>query len=149
MNIYDSLTRGIETKIVKAIIEIESGGNVNAIRYEPDYKYLYHPTTISDELGVDFHTELVQQRISWGPMQIMGANVRWLGCKEPYLSVLCSKEIGIFWGCQYLKNIRIRYSKKLDMVAAYNYGHVEKDKDHNYVNQEYVNRFLEAYDSLS
>ena len=118
--------------LVVAFCEVESGFNSFAIRYEPDYRWLF-----GEELS---RTEEISQKISWGLMQVMGAVARERGLRSKYLSVLTEPKIGIRFGCAHLAWFRDKkgYSGD-DIIAAYNAGSPRK-KNGVYVNQGYVDK---------
>jgi soluble lytic murein transglycosylase-like protein len=79
----------------------------------------------------------MQQKMSWGLMQIMGFKARELGY-EGYLPMLCLPHVGLEWGCRalegFLKRERGDYFRA---VASYNAGSV-RYIDGKLVNEEYV-----------
>jgi soluble lytic murein transglycosylase-like protein len=114
---------GLGLHVVLAVIWKESNFNTWAIRFEPNYKWLYQPGDFAQRLGLTLTTETVQQKTSWGAMQVMGAVARELGFFGKYLSVLCIPEIGTKYGCLYLNNLLKKYDGDISAVlAAYNGG---------------------------
>lgn len=112
--------------LVCAIVEQESAWNPYAMRYEPGYRWLWpSPEALDAPRGVSKETEIAQQRISWGLMQVMGAVAREHGCRSPYLSILCAEpRLGLEYGCRLLARLIGRYGR-LDLgpaVSAYNAG---------------------------
>ena len=145
-------------ELVAAIVQVESSGNVLAWRVEPFYRWLWNPRTRnpfqSDHRGLnppaDFvgspgrskATSWVGQKISWGPMQIMGAVARELGYTG-WLTALCSADEGIHWGCVHLNNLRHRFFDRYGwdgVIAAYNAGSPRRKPGGWFENQSYVNK---------
>lgn len=137
----------LDEKLVIAIVETESGGNPNAIRYEPTYRYLYFPKECSDFNDLTCETEKISQMISWGPMQIMGAVARELGFKGN-MPELCG-EAGIKYGCMHLKRQFERWLTMEDAVSAYNAGAPRKTAGGLYQNQLYVDAIMRRYRELT
>lgn len=153
---------GLETALVAAIVRQESGGNPDAARHEPGYRYVVDVETgrpfrtlteaevVMDRAPMGFHgiglcsasTEWVFQRTSWGLCQVMGANAREHGCKTPFLTALLDPSEGVEYGCRYLADLRRRYDLTA-AISAYNAG---KPLDVNY--QTYVVPVLRAYDEF-
>ena len=142
---------GLPLGVVKAIIIVESTNNTWATRYEPKYRWLYNV----DDYVNGFQnrtTEEICQKISWGPMQVMGAVARELGFKGTFLSELNDPEVGIEYGCMHLSNLKRRFTMSdclsvfCDrMVAAYNAGSPRLKKNGEYVNQDYVDKVLQNW----
>lgn len=131
----------VPVDLLSAMIEVESGWNPWAMRYEAHYRHLVE---YSHGL-VSAATEANQQKTSWGLLQVMGATAREMGCTEPFLSVLCRPEIGIAFGCKYLVHMFKKYKGWTDAVSAYNQGSPRYDADTNqYKNQEYVDKVYNA-----
>lgn len=158
--------------MVEAIILVESDNNLNAIRVEPAYRYLYDVVKQQPFRALrngevncakapkDFpylsklgsrDTEWGGQRASWGPMQVMGAVARERGFGDPF-PALCSNEWGVYWGCQHLSWLTDRYQKDYGwegVISSYNQGSPRKDENGNYCNQTYVNKVLRVMGDLS
>jgi len=135
--------RGLDPMLVAAMVEIESGGNEHAMRFEPVWYERLHKVDVPR--GVSEATERMQQATSWGLMQVLGVTARERGCDAPFLSVLCTPVVGLEYGCQYLQWQFERYGELSDAVAAYNAGSVRLSEDGSYVNQAYVDKVMRAY----
>lgn len=134
---------GLDPALVAAICEKESGWNPNAIRFEPEYRWLYPSReNVYRVRGVSAATEVAQQKTSWGLMQIMGAVARERGCEAPFLSVLCSPVIGLEFGCAHLAHLAKRFTGG-DLISAYNAG---RPVDYN--RRLYVDPVLENIERL-
>ena len=135
---------GIPKCLVHAIIQVESSGNTHAIRYEPEYRWVYEVELIAKHNRIPESTEENQQMISWGLMQVMGAVAREHGFKGRYISELCTPELGVEYGCKHLKRQYERYNDWEMAIAAYNAGSVRM-KGSKYVNQAYVDKVLKNW----
>jgi Transglycosylase SLT domain len=113
----------IDPALLGALVEHESGGNRYAIRYEDSYPYLYRPDGKINTFGLcSIATEIAQQRMSWGPAQILGANIRSLGCSYPFLTQLVDEPTAALkYAARFLKARIARYGVR-DGLAAYNAG---------------------------
>lgn len=140
--------------LLKAIIQVESGGDPWAMRYEPDFRWLVNletgeryegePERMPSPAGVSPYTEWVAQRTSWGLMQIMGATARGLGFNEPFLSRLCRDETGLTYGCKHLVQLYERHGSWEAAAAAYNAGSPRRTDDGEWENQGYIDKLKEA-----
>lgn len=134
---------GVPEPLLRAVVEVEGGGDPWAIRYEDHFRWLCDP-----EEHIGYHqsldTEKTAQKTSWGLMQVMGALARELGFEGSFLSLLCKPELSLKYGALYLRNQHRRYGCWGDAVAAYNAGSVRKKDDGSYRNQRYVDRVDEA-----
>jgi hypothetical protein len=138
----------LDARLVKAMVEVESGGNTFAWRPESGYRYLWDiklgkpfrkvsGLELTDDMAPsDFpaiagtnEQEWFAQRASWGLMQVMGAVAREHGYREPYLPGLCAPSIGLLYGCRVLQS-HMKWSKGVvdQAVAAYNGGRAGNDK---------------------
>jgi len=139
---------GVDSSLIAAIIQVESGGLAFRTRFEDNFK---HTTKDFQEhasrLGVTFMTEYVHQKTSWGLMQVMGATARDCGFKL-HLPQLCLPEHGIYWGTHYFKIQLNRYARSVnqetDAIAAYNAGSARVDGSGRYRNFKYVQKVQHA-----
>lgn len=134
---------GIDPVLVATIVKVESGGNPLAARYEPGFRWTTAVNQWANTLGITPNTELVLQSTSMGVMQIMGATARDLSFSG-HLSELYKVDVGLEWGCQYLKKKLFSYSDPADVYAAYNAGDVRKTNGL-YDNQRAVDNFMTYY----
>lgn len=88
----------IDSALVCAIIEQESGFNPWAIRYENGF---YNHYVVPLKLSSD--TEAYARAFSWGLMQLMGQSARELGYSG-HMAQLCEPETNIFWGVKHFRN---------------------------------------------
>lgn len=126
----------IPEKLLTAMVLVESGGEECSIRYEPHYRWLYNPHGVKPKYST-IETEQQAQKMSWGPLQIMGATAREIGYRG-WLPHLCGPA-GVEWGAKYLKRLHDRYGNWNDAIAAYNAGSPRR-VDGKYVNQGYVDK---------
>lgn len=114
---------GLDPLMVAAIVQQESAWQPWAIRYEPGYRWLW-PSADNpyQPKGVSKDTEAIQQKTSWGLMQVMGAVAREHGYRLPFLGGLLQPAMGLEFGCLHLSWLRRRFPKLEDLVSAYNAG---------------------------
>lgn len=136
---------GLPVDLVLAVIQVESGGETAAVRYEPPYRYLWDvrrnkpfrkltaventrdsaPSDFPAPVGVSTHTEWICQQASWGLMQVMGAVARERGLRLPFLSSLIEPCTGVEYGCMHLAWLAGRYLKShgwAGVLRGYNGG---------------------------
>lgn len=127
------------SRVIAAIIQVESSGGLYLVRHERAYRWLYKPEEMAAELSIPLEAEIAQQRFSYGSMQIMGATARELGYRERDLTNLKRLD-GLIYGIKYLGRCWNRYPVYPDYVAAFNAGSVRKLPNGHYVNQVYVDK---------
>lgn len=121
---------------IVSLVKQESDFDPFAIRYEPDYKYLYQPESFIKFNSLE--TEIQSQKMSWGLGQIMGATAREF-CLQGYLSVLLLPEVNLHYMGLLLESLMAQSSEKDDIFAMYNGGKGALHKiDGKYKNQSYV-----------
>lgn len=138
---------GLPERLVAAVIQVESAGNPNAIRFEPSFYTMVQREGFKTPAEVSKPTELNARCFSWGLMQIMGQVARERGCTEPYLSALCKPATGIYWGCRQLAKCRDRFLERFGWAAvsaAYNGGFGAVKKDGTFTNPHYPRAVLAA-----
>ena len=131
-----AIKHGIPVALVRAMIQVESGGNTWAIRFEPGYPYLWPAGVKAENLTP---TELNQQRFSYGLLQVMGAVARERGLKG-YCTQLCDPEIGLEYGCQHLAGYYAKYKDWDKAIVSYNAGSPRIGPAGEYVNQGYLDK---------
>lgn len=129
---------GIDGNVIKAIIAQESKWNPYAIRYESNYKWLYHPENYSKHPLISLATEVESQKISWGLGQIMGALAREQG-HMGLMGELLDPKINIMHIGIRLKDLSRECKKPEEFFAAYN-GGIDAVRRNNgkFKNQPYV-----------
>ncbi|MDT0496510.1 lytic transglycosylase domain-containing protein [Algiphilus sp. W345] len=148
-------------QLVQAIVQVESGGDANAMRCEPAYPWLWNvrsgaplpvssatasrrlpPASFPSPRGSSRLTEWLGQQTSWGVMQVMGAVARELGY-EGHFAGLCDPATGLDYGCRYLARLAGRFRLQHGwpgVVAAYNAGSPRLDAQGRFENQVYVDK---------
>ena len=151
MNNFDPLIQsaarlhGLPVRLVKAIVEVESGGNPWAVRYEPMFYSRYiQGKKIHNIPPCSNATEERLRAHSFGLMQIMGATAREAGFKGAYLAELCEPDVNLEWCCRYLAGLVKKHGGVEPAVAAYNAGSPRKGIDGRWVNQAYVDKVRKA-----
>lgn len=142
-------TFSLDPNIIAAIVMTESGGKTWCARFEKHTdKYTRHIASHARILGQTLDTELMQQKTSWGLMQIMGFKARELGF-EGYLPMLCLPHIGLEWGCRALESFLKREGGDyFRAVASYNAGSVVM-VDGQVKNLEYVLKVAKYAEQLT
>uniref|UniRef100_A0A6M3LV46 Putative transglycosylase n=1 Tax=viral metagenome TaxID=1070528 RepID=A0A6M3LV46_9ZZZZ len=146
----------IDPPLIYAICERESRGNQWAIRPEVGYPYVWDVhawrpfrTLTTEErfsktppkdfayLAGSRTQEWLLQQSSIGRGQIMGANARAAGFKEPFLTALCDPWTGTYYAVKHLAGLLKRFGFP-GGVSAYNHG-VPHGKNDPYLVEEGVN----------
>lgn len=143
----EAANQGVDPKLADSIIQVESGWDPWAMRFEPNFTSFIDQAKFAALNGITIETEKICQRSSWGLGQIMGQTARWLKYQGP-ISQLCEPETGILYCLKYLAELATRLSRIEDMAAAYNAGGVKFDADGKYKNQVYVDRVMSRYGKL-
>jgi len=132
----------LDPDLVRGVISVESSWNSLAMRYEDKYRWLWPGyNQVVAPAGVSFDTEVMQQKTSWGLMQVMGAVAREMGFREKFISRLCNPIVGVRYGCKYLEHMKKnRGWDGEDLISAYNAGRPTKD------NADYVRKVMRFYD---
>lgn len=113
----------IETALIKAIIKTESNWDVNASRFEAH-----------------------KGDASWGLMQLLLSTAREvLGNPQLITTQLIQPRNNIEAGTKFLSQLWRRFGNLRDSIAAYNAGSPRLGKDGKYVNQDYVDKVMNAY----
>lgn len=142
-------SHGLPVRLVTAVVEVESGGDACAFRYEPGFyeRYINGNPKIRAVRPCSLATERQAQATSWGLMQVMGATARGLGYPGAFLSELTRPEMGLEYGCKLLAKLAKRYEAGHGwpgVVAAYNAGSVRIAPGGGFVNQSYVDKIAQA-----
>ena len=131
----------LPANIIYGICMQESGMNQYAVRYEPNYKYLFMPEKTKPKT-CSTDTETILQKISFGLGQIMGAVLRERGYKDWLTKILNSPDEQIDYMCKHLSIYYKKYNNINDMISSYNQGSPRKTNS-KYNNQYYVDKVLE------
>lgn len=130
---------GLDPDLVWSIVKTESSANTWAVRFEPNYKWLWYPRETAEKYQITYDTMVILQKCSFGPMQVMGALAYELGF-DGLPHMLCQPEIGIEFGCKNLKRLFTKYDNESDVIAAYNAGSPRKTAGGMYQNQQYIDK---------
>ncbi len=94
--------------------------------------------------------ELVEEQISWGLMQVMGAVARERGLKG-WLTRMLQPEVNLSIGIKHLQWLEGRWPKTEDIISAWNQGSPKRHSVRKsgadvreYVNQAYVSKVVRA-----
>lgn len=131
----------IPEEIIRAICAVESNYQPLACRYEPAFQWIWQVDHYAGLLVQSRDTELIQQKTSWGPAQIMGSTARQMGF-DGYLTDLSTWHHGLRYAVKYMAHLKQRFPQGYDWVAAYNAGSPRRKADGTYVNQGYVDRVI-------
>lgn len=130
--------------LVHAIVQVESGGDPWAVRFEPDFKRLYLDGRAWKVFGAISHdTEVMLRATSFGLMQVMGQVAREKGFEGVWLTQLCSPGFGLEYGCRQLRTMRERWLAAAGwdgVIAAYNAGTPRRSSTGQWQNQAYVDK---------
>lgn len=126
--------------IVYGVCKKESTMNPAAIRYEPDYRWLFTPEKVRPKF-CSIATETALQKCSWGLMQVMGAVYREYGYTDWLTMITGDIDSQIKYGCQHLAKQVKRFGKIESALSAYNAGSIVLVNG-KFRNQEYVDDVL-------
>lgn len=135
----------VDPKLIAAIAQHESGGNMWALRYEPNYQWLYRPADYSSALNISLDTEICMQKFSIGYMQLMMAVCRELGFKGP-AGMMFDPETNFTYGSRHIKRFLDKYGNIPDALSAYNSGSPRRAVTGKLINQKYVDSVLGLYE---
>lgn len=160
---------GLESSLVEALVMVESSGNTWSWNPEPRYRYFWDvklrkpfrtltPAEVAAEappadfrsLAGDPDQEWWAQQASFGPMQVMGAVARELGCTLPYLTELCDPNVGIRYGCLKLA-AELKWAKGDTMaaLASFNGGRAGNTPGGTLRNAGYAGKVLTRRQALT
>jgi hypothetical protein len=131
---------GLEPIWVEACVLTESMGEPYSTRFEPAFRYLYHPRVFAPKLQISVETEEVHQKTSWGLMHVMGAVAREHGFTG-HLPQLIEPRMSLLYGCMHLAKFYRKYADIYDAISAYNQGSAKRTNGTLYANQRHVDRF--------
>jgi len=129
----------VSPKWVNAIILQESSWKNYALRFEPNYPYLFQVDQFAKKLVITSATETTCQKMSWGLGQIMGALAREQGHDGP-MGQLFKPKYNILHMCKRIQTLKKISPRMDDIFAMYNGGPgaLIKKKDGIFKNQVYV-----------
>lgn len=131
----------LDANLIRAIVKIESSFNTWANRFEPGCTYAVNISDYAHKLLISYETEENNQHSSWGLMQILGCVSRELNFTD-HLTMLCSPEIGLFYGCKQLRRLSDRKDcpQEIDVISSYNQGSPLKTPGGLYRNSGYTDK---------
>lgn len=157
-----AVNNGLPPELVAAIIQVESGWRVYAWNPEPRYRWLWNVTTQTSYrcsaeqaasktppkdfpcLAGDRDQEWWGQQASWGLLQVMGANARWLGFGGDFLPEIMAPRLNVELGCKLLANYTDKFKGRYGwagVAQAYNGGPYAVTKN---TNPGYAAKVLKA-----
>lgn len=96
---------GLDTALVCAVIEQESGWDTWAMRYEPAFYQRYIVP-----MGLEDLTAALARATSFGLMQLMGQTAIEFGFKGKFATSLCDPDTGVDFGCAKLRSCLDKHS---------------------------------------
>lgn len=134
----NAFSYGLDPSWFPAIITQESRWNLLAVRYEPNYAYLYRPEQFTSGFN-SMATEVNTQKTSWGLGQIMGALAREQG-HTGLMAELLIPDINIKHMAIRLAGLKKRSTEADFIFAGYNGGPgaMHKLANGQFPNQQYV-----------
>lgn len=154
INLY-AKNHGIDSFLLAAVIQTESGGNPWACRYEPQFQHTFNLAELSQLIGCSYSTMEMMQKTSWGLMQVMGSVAYELGLGaekndfDKWPTSLLNPYKGLYYGCLHLKEKIDRYGSAPEVAyAAYNAGSPRLLSNGMYVNQRQIDNFMRNYRAL-
>lgn len=141
---WDAISReakqfGLDKCLVGAIVMRESSGRIDAIRFEPNYRWFFDLEKCSAREGTSITVEKNGQATSYGYMQVMGAVARELAFEGSFGALLSQRSL--HFGCRHLQSLIARYGDTNAAIASYNAGSPRRIGDA-YENQSYVDAVL-------
>jgi soluble lytic murein transglycosylase-like protein len=147
--IQDAATQAkIDGRLLQAICTVESSLNPRAIRFEPNYAWVYQTAQFAKKLNISQDTESACQRFSYGLGQVMGAVAREYGFKEHLMELFADTNQSVIYSAMHLAKFLKGKPKIEDAVACYNAGSVRRTESGLYVNQAYVDKVMREYSLL-
>ncbi len=144
--IYEAaLVRRVEPELIAAFTSVESGGNSNATRYESHYRYTFDEAIFAKRNQISVDTETIQQKTSWGLMQIMGGVAREHGYLGALVELSNSPQLGLSYSIAHLLKFIEKYDDLESAVCAYNQGGNYRKPNGEFKNQEYVDKIMNRY----
>ncbi|MBN1840798.1 MAG: lytic transglycosylase domain-containing protein [Deltaproteobacteria bacterium] len=133
----------LDPAIVYGVCVKESSLDPMAVRFEENYRWLFHPDLIRPTF-CSLDTEKCLQKFSFGLMQVMGATFRELGFRGWLTSIPQDIGVQLEYGCKYLQQKIKKYGRD-EGILAYNAGSPRKSKvpGKKYVNDSYLSEVLE------
>lgn len=138
----------VDPALLGAIVQVESGGDPWAVRYEATFSWISNPARHAANNRTTVETEIQLQRFSYGLCQIMGGKLRDMGFQAE-LPLAFDPSMNLEYGAELLQRLTASYPVLQDAISAYNAGSPIKNTDGSYINQVYVDKVTEAIGSLT
>lgn len=142
----ETARKALRLDLVIALVQMESSGNPQAMRYESKYMDYVKVQFFAEKFRISQETEKNLQKFSYGLGQLMGGTARRIGF-QGHLTELLKPEINLTWMCDLLSKICHEYIQLEDQIAVYNGGpravasKIQNEKKM-YFNQEYVDKVV-------
>lgn len=133
----------IDHELALAFCFVESSFNPNKNRYEPAFRYVEETESWAVKRNISQATEIANQCMSWGLMQIMGATARHYGFSGDMPELCSDPATGLEFALRYLGHLLATYKNQDDAIASYNAGHPKMFAGH-YANEKYVDDIHKA-----
>ena len=150
--IHDAAERHkLPPELIAAVIQLESGGNTYAVRYEPLYRWTHMIASLANVAGCTYATMEQMQKTSYGLMQVMGGvYYEHRKISDGYwATAMIDPDIGLDFGCRHLKQKFVQYGPDpANTYAAYNAGSVRFTPGGHFQNQRAVDIFMGYYRQL-
>ncbi len=126
----------LDPNLMRALIQVESAGRTHAMRYEPNWKYLYHVVDLAELNHITAHTEEQLQKFSYGLCQMMGSVIRELGFRG-MLTECLNPEILLPLMAKKLRILSDKYGSESDVIVSWNAGSPIRTPAGTYINERY------------
>lgn len=141
---------GVEYHLLLALCTVESSLTPTAIRFEPNYKWVYQTATFAKKLNISQDTETACQRFSYGLGQVMGAVCREYGFTDHLMELFSNYRLSLKYSAKHLaKYLKANKGNVENAVASYNAGSVRKTATGQFENQAYVDKVMKEFHLLS
>lgn len=138
----------IDADLFLAICTVESSLDPLAVRFEPAWRYHYHPREFASRLNISPETETNLQACSYGLAQVMGSVMRERGYSENLVKCFLDPSIPLVYAARHLRGFLIRYGTEPEAISAYNQGNARKTPGGLFQNQRYVDKVSQALRAL-
>lgn len=137
----------IDPALLASIIAIESRGDPFVQRYEPYWKYFYHPEAYARQLGITEETERRLQMFSYGLCQVIGSVLREHGWTS-HLGKCLDAQINVAYGAMVLHGHITRNTTIEAAISSYNQGSAIVNNSGEFRNQRYVDDVMHIFNQL-
>jgi hypothetical protein len=139
----------IDPICLASLVFVESSGSTTAMRYEPNFKWIYNPKVVAEKWNCSENMALLMQKTSWGLGQVMGSvaidhgiyNIK--PFNQP--SILLIPKFGLDFACKHWVKFSKKYKNKEEIYASYNSGSVRRLKSGEFENAWAVVKFEKKF----